>query len=306
MGQTVDPRFCARFGIPREAESVLASIIPLSEQRRIADFEKDLFNAADLRLIGLEADGLYRRGIINYADEGLFQLGSFYTLLDVFVVAEPEKYRIFPQETQAALDNWCFSAYYARLAIDPEERPSGDTVLTREEALQRVQTEDRQAYLANCDCRVLAGGHDDCEKPLRTCISFRSGINTIAHRGVSQPVTKDHAAQVIHDADAAGLIHTANENTICNCCTDCCYLSRARQKRDAALTARPGPFVRWPKVTRRIRTDWDKCAACGLCEERCPFHLFSVAERRVDDNQCIGCSLCVNTCPQKALSLEQE
>jgi ferredoxin len=288
----------------------LDNIVPLSEQCRIAELEKDLFDTADLRNAGLDAGDLYRRGLINLESEneqaGLFQLGTFYTLLDVFVVAEPEKYRAFDQETQAALDNWYFAAYYARLTLDPQQRPSGDTVLTREEVLMRVQTEERQAYLTNCDCRVLAGGHDDCDKPLRTCISFRSGINTIAHRGVSQPVTKEKAEQVIRDADAAGLIHTANENTICNCCTDCCYLSRARKKRDAVLADHNKPFLRWPKVTRRVRADWDKCASCGLCEERCPFHLFSVAEQRVDDGQCVGCSLCVNTCPQGALSLEEQ
>jgi ferredoxin len=302
-----DRKFCGRFHVPREAEPVLNRIVPLSEQRRIADIEKDLFDAEDLRLIGLQADDLYRRGLIDYADEdaGLFRLGGFYTMLDVFAVAEPERYRAFPRETQAALDDWYFSAYYARLDIDPQKRPSGDAVLTREEALSRVQTEERQAYLTNCDCRVLAGGYDGCEKPLRTCISFRSGVNTIAHRGVSRPVTKDQAMRVIRDADTAGLIHTANENTICNCCTDCCYLSRARQKRDAALAARNGPFLRWPKVARRVQADWGKCASCGLCEERCPFYLFSVSEQRVDGDRCIGCSLCVNTCPQGALSLKE-
>jgi ferredoxin len=291
--------------VPAEAEPALAAIVTPLEQRRIADFEKDVFTAGELERAGFDADALYRRGLINYTDDrtGLFTFNDFYTLLDVFVIAEPQKYRALDKEIQAALDTWYFAVYYARLSLEPDERPSGDAVLTREEALERIQNEERQAYLAHCDCRVLAGGYDGCEMPQLTCISFRSGINTIAHRGVSEPVSKSRAAQVIRDADNAGLIHTANANTICNCCTDCCYLSRARKKRDAELTMRGVPFLSWPKVSRRVRADWEKCTSCGLCEERCPFHLFSVTDRRVANARCIGCSLCVNTCPAGALSL---
>jgi ferredoxin len=303
-GQWVNRGFCIRFGVPAAAEPALHVLVAPSEQRLIADFGQDAFTAEEVGRTGLDAKALYRRGLVNYTDDRavLFTLSDFYTLLDVFVVAEPDKYRMLAKETQAALDKWYFSVYFARLTLDPEARPSEDAVLTREEALERVQNEERQAYLAHCDCRVLAGGYDGCEKPARTCISFRSGVNTIAHRGISEPIPKSRAAQVIADADSAGLIHTANANTICNCCTDCCYLSRARQKRDAALAARGVPFLSWPKVSRRVRTDWEKCASCGLCEERCPFHLFSVADKRVDEARCVGCSLCVNTCPSGALS----
>jgi ferredoxin len=307
-GQPDVRKFCVRFGAPAEAEPALDRIVNPAEQRRIADFKKDVFSAADLRNAGFSAGELYRRGIVSYADEGAghFRFSDFYTLLDVFVIAEPEKYRALPAETQAALDAWYFSAYYARLGVNPLERPSADAVLTRDEALRRVETEARQAFLAVCDCRVLAGGHNSCEKPLHTCISFRSGINTAAHRGVSSPVTKARAARVILDADDAGLIHTANEDSICSCCMDCCYLSRARKRRDAELSARGGTFLRWPKVSRRVRADWEKCISCGLCEERCPLRLFSVTARRVNAEQCAGCSLCVNTCPQGALSLETQ
>jgi ferredoxin len=305
-GQLVNRGFCIRFEVPVEAEPALHVLVALSEQRLIADFAEEMFTAEELGRAGLDAGDLYRRGLVNYTDDRavLFKFSDFYTLLDVFVVAEPEKYRALAKETQTALDKWYFSVYFARLHLDPDARPSEDAVLTREEALERVQNEERQAYLAHCDCRVLAGGYDGCEKPTRTCISFRSGVNTATHRGVSEPIPKSRAAQVIRDADDAGLIHTANANTICNCCTDCCYLSRARTKRDAALTARGVPFLSWPKAVRRVRADWEKCASCGLCEERCPFHLFSVADRRVDAARCIGCSLCVNTCPSGALSVE--
>jgi ferredoxin len=305
-GQAACREFCDKIGVPQEAEAALGVIVTPDEQRRIAGFEKGVFGAEYLRSAGFSAGDLYRRGVTSYADgdAGAFRFSDFYTLLDVFVIAEPEKYRTLPKETQAALDAWYFSAYYARLRIDPQERPSSDAVLTLDEALRRVETEAREAYLTNCDCRVLAGGYNGCEKPLHTCISFRSGVNTAAHRGLSKSVTKARAAQVLRDADGEGLIHTANEDTICNCCTDCCYLSRARKKRDAELSMRGGSFLHWPKVSRRVKADWEKCAGCGLCGERCPFRLFSVAERRVNDGQCVGCSLCASACPEGALSLD--
>jgi ferredoxin len=305
---SVDKRkFLTRFEAPAVAEAVIDSIVTPAEQRLIAQLDQALFSAEELRQAdaGASALTLYKRGIINYAETGddLFRFSDFYTRLDIFVISEHETYRAFTKEAQKNLDGWYFSVYYERLNRDPDERPSADAVLTREEAISHIDDEMRQAYLACCDCRVLSGGYNDCTAPLQTCISFRNGVNTIAHRGASKPISKDEAKRIIIEADNAGLMHTANQHTICNCCTDCCYLSRARKRRDAELEARR--YVSWPKVSKRIQADWENCIACGVCEKRCPFHLFAVVEERVDRARCIGCSLCVNTCPSGALSLER-
>jgi NAD-dependent dihydropyrimidine dehydrogenase PreA subunit len=310
-------KFLTRFEAPAQAEAVIDSIVTPAEQRLIAALDQELFSAKELRQagasagvdVGADADALaltlYKRGVINYAETGadLFRFSDFYTRLDVFVISEYETYRAFTKETQKNLDEWYFSVYYERLHRDPDERPSGDAVITCDEAVSRIEGELRQAYLACCDCRVLAGGYNDCAAPLQTCISFRNGVNTIAHRGISKPLSKDEAKRVVIDADNAGLMHTANQHTICNCCTDCCYLSRARKRRDAELDGQR--YASWPKVSKRIQAEWKNCVACGVCEERCPFHLFIVAEKRVDRARCIGCSLCVNTCPTGALFLER-
>jgi ferredoxin len=304
-------KFLTRFEAPAVAEAVIDTIVTPVEQRLIAQLDQKLFSAEELRRADADAPTLYKRGVINYAerDAGLFTFSDFYTRLDVFVIAEHETYRAFTKETQKSLDEWYFSVYYERLHRAPDERPSGDAVITRDEAVSRINGETRQAYLACCDCRILAGGYNGCAAPLQTCISFRNGVNTIAHRGVSKPISKDEAARIIIDADNAGLTHTANQHTICNCCLDCCYLSRARKRRDAELKARletqNAPYPSWPKVSKQIKADWENCAACGVCEERCPFHLFVVAEKRVDGARCIGCSLCVNACPNGALSLKR-
>jgi NAD-dependent dihydropyrimidine dehydrogenase PreA subunit len=299
--------FFTRFAVPAQAEMVIDQIVTPAEQRVIALLPPEPFSTEALYALneGVNLQSLYRRGIVNYADGGLFTFTDFYTRMEIFVVSEIEVYRAFTEETRKALDGWYFSAYYARLNIYPDKTPTDDAVLTKDETVLRVRNETRQAYLAYCDCRSLAADYNRCEAPLQTCISFRDGINTNAHRGVSKRITKDEAVKIILDADKAGLMHTANGHSICNCCTDCCYLSRARKRRAEELKPRRNIRPDWPKISKRVRVDWEKCAVCGLCEKRCPFHLFNTAEKRVDSEQCIGCSLCVNTCPKGALYLEK-
>jgi ferredoxin len=302
-------KFFARFAVPVQAEAVIDSIVTPAEQHLIAEFVRDFFSVEELYALDSQLDikTLYKRGIVNHAEDnaGLFKFSDFYTRMEIFVISEIKTYRTFTEETRRELDGWYFSAYYARLNINPDERPADDAVLTCDEAVLRIMGETRQAYLANCDCRSLASAYNHCVAPLQTCISFRDGKNTNAHRGISTRISKDEAVKIILDADKAGLMHTANGHSICNCCTDCCYLSRARKSRDRELKQRTMSYLSWPEISKRISVDWEKCAACGLCEDRCPFHLFITAEKRVDSDQCAGCSLCVNTCPTGALRLEK-
>jgi Pyruvate/2-oxoacid:ferredoxin oxidoreductase delta subunit len=254
----------------------------------------------------------YRRGVLSRADDGsagtapLFRAAGFYTLLDVFVMTERDAWLTFDAGIRRALDAWYFDTYYSRLDIQPGAGPTDDAVLTLDEALERVDSDVRQLYLAPCDCRSLSMVDNDCQKPLLTCLSWRDGLNTSAHRGVSTPVGKTEAKDVIRAADAAGLMHTANANTICNCCADCCYLSRARTRRNAELAAQAGVST-WPLQSNRIVFDAALCVNCGLCASRCPIGLFTQTDAGVNVHsaRCLGCGLCVNTCPVGALKLEE-
>lgn len=301
-------KFRNLFSVPPEVEAVIDIIVTPAEQNIIALTNKGIFSAEELSVFapGADANTLYKRGILNICEtnEKMFSLADFYTRLDVFVVSEHEKYMAFPKEIQKALDSLYFELYYSRLKIDSIERPSADETVTSDEALSIIDKETRQAYLAYCDCRVLAANYSECGAPLQTCLSFRNGLNTMAHRGISKPVSKDEAKRTVIEADNAGLMHTANGNTICNCCADCCYLSRARNRRNRELDFHSKNYASWPKTTKRVCADWEKCAACGICETRCPFHLFKIEEKVIDSGKCIGCSLCVNSCPQDALRLE--
>jgi Pyruvate/2-oxoacid:ferredoxin oxidoreductase delta subunit len=358
-------QFCARFGVPSVAETVIDLIVTPAEQAVILALPEETFSSEDAAAIAANiaahhsapllvgegalpagksalpagegallagegalsagksalpasysgesfAVGAYRRGIINRADSGdtsheKYRVADFYTRLDVFAITERETCRAFDTEIRRAIDAWYFDTYYRRLTISSDVAPGDDAVLTLDEAIALIENETRQVYVTNCDCRSLAQGlFGACDKPLRTCISYRAGLNSGAHRGFALPVSKNEAKQVLFDTDKAGLIHTGNAHGICNCCTDCCYQSRARARRNAELGGHA--TVSWPRQTKAARQA-DTCINCGVCVTRCPFGLFSRdgGAVRLDTARaarfCVGCGLCVNACPSKALSL---
>lgn len=54
----------------------------------------------------------------------------------------------------------------------------------------------------------------------------------------------------------------------------------------------------WPSL--RLRTQPDRCAACGVCDDHCPMSLevsTMVRSGRMDDPECILCGTCVDMCP---------
>jgi Pyruvate/2-oxoacid:ferredoxin oxidoreductase delta subunit len=304
------------FGIPEldALDAHLEMIISPSDQRAIFDIARQGEEIGENDYPGTHT--LYRRGILDIAsncasnDMGAhrFRLSGFYTRLDVFVLSELELWRTLPRELRSALDSWYFNAYYARLPIDSSHPATEDAVLTLNETLSFIEREEREPYLVNCDCRALAQElwTQRCEKPLETCITFKNGPNTSAHRGIARRVSKADACDVIRRADDAGLIHRANAGTICNCCMDCCYLSRAEERRNREIRFYENPLAAaWPLQNKRVELQDARCVSCGRCVERCPRGLFEAhgGQIAVDVVRCIGCGLCVNTCMAGALSL---
>jgi Pyruvate/2-oxoacid:ferredoxin oxidoreductase delta subunit len=308
--------FLEKFGVPPAAYPVIDFIVTPAEQAICAGIKRGVFAAADVQRVIEDGENAaaftataYRRGLFNLEnrEQGLYRLSDFYHRLDVFVVSETERYRSFDGAVKRAINDWYFDAYYTSLNIAPDRRPTEDAVVTREEALAVIRGETRQAFLAPCDCRSLqAGLEESCGKPVRTCISWRSGDNTFSDRGLSKPITKDEALRIVTEADAAGLMHTANPNGLCNCCSDCCFLSRGRVRRNAELRGNgDGSFLAWPAAGKAVQFSQEDCVGCGACLSRCPFGLFTQKNGKaaVDRNRCVGCGLCVNTCPANALTL---
>ena len=239
----------------------------------------------------------YRHGVISYTDESItsYKLGDFYDFLDIYAISQQERYRALPKKDQKILADWAFDTYYSRLNPDLTVRPSNDEVLPLEEMLALIEErKDMPVYLNYCDCKSLNG---DCGKPKQVCITYRDGVNSYVHRGLSKKITAEEAKQVVIEADKAGLMHTISGMSICNCCDDCCYVFRSQQRR--------GSLGFWPKTEHIISWNGKKCVHCGLCVRRCMMNVFAKSGDRItiDTTKCVGCGICATACPKKALEL---
>ncbi|WP_017210441.1 4Fe-4S binding protein [Clostridium beijerinckii] len=295
--------FIRKFQIPEVAYPFINKIFTKEEIEFVGKMDEHTFTKKDIEKIIYENSdefikNSYRRGVISLVDEetSTYKIANFYSRLDIFSISEQEVYRSIPKEEQLALDAWYFNVYYDGLDHDFSVRPTEDEILPLNKVLELIDTQDRPVYLNYCDCRSLRG---ECGKPTKTCITYRNGINTFAHRGLSEEIDKERAKEVVKNADKKGLMHTVNSNGICNCCGDCCYLFRSQKKRNSSGF--------WPKTNQIIEVDSDKCIKCGACIKRCHFEVFTKVDGVIesDISKCVGCGMCSNSCPTKALKLQE-
>ena len=164
---------------------------------------------------------------------------------------------------------------------------------------------EKQSFCAvtHCSCRGIKQAMDDgCGLSLETCFHFGSTGRYLADEGMARPVALDELPDMLLAAHREGLVHTVDNmagrlNTICNCCGCCCIFLETKNKL-GFHTISTSDYV--------ASVDSEACAACGLCEKRCPMHavgLFEDSEARVDEARCIGCGVCTPTCPTGAVTL---
>lgn len=302
------PSFVTTFAVPDVAVEVIERFVSPVEVALVGHFREQPFSTADAATV-LEAstgdawgeervrevlDSAYRRGVLRIVEgsQDLFRAGTFAECLEFMVVGRPDEYDSLDVGLRASLDEWCFATYLDSLG--PDKRPTSDRVATLDEVLVSIDAEEREIWLNTCDCAVLAGR---CDRPRQTCITYRSGINTTSHRGLSRRLTKSEAKDVVRAANAAGLMQTVNDHGICNCCTDCCYLFRAQAARASTSV--------WPASESVASIDASLCIECGLCVERCPFGIFELKDEGLAATLelCRGCGLCAETCPTEAIAM---
>lgn len=165
--------------------------------------------------------------------------------------------------------------------------------------------------VGNCFCRhyhQLLGDECKIHAPLETCFTFGKSARHVVQQGFARKITKEEAIKILRETEEVGLIHKAfhngsdinrEENSICNCCKDCC---------DTFNLWRMGatPMVNSTNYLSII--DQDLCSGCGTCVDRCPVDAIILnddnkAERNAD--YCIGCGICAHFCPESAISLQE-
>ncbi len=165
--------------------------------------------------------------------------------------------------------------------------------------------------VGHCFCRnynTILGHECELNAPFEVCFTFgKSARHTIA-QGFARPISKDEAKAKMRQCEEVGLVHKAfhngsninkDENSICNCCKDCC---------DTFTLWRKGAVPMVNSTNYLSLIDAEQCTGCGICVERCPVDAISlndddVAERV--EEYCIGCGICARFCPEGAISLQE-
>lgn len=320
-------------GLPQGRSFTVEEAIPLLVKTAGREVDKDEANPM-LRLAYErgQLDLLSEDGPVHY------QMADFFTFLDVFATGEPARWAALPVGIRRALDDAYLTRYVEGFTKSPERSAAGgslapwaeedgaeagqrhgeqaskwempyteDEVLPVDEVVERILADGRPLYLSPCDCRALhghalePGGLDSLsgDRTEPVCLSYRTAPGSFASRGLSRRITREEGAAIVRAADRDGLVHTANPGGICNCCTDCCYLLRGRE--------RLGTGDAWPIVRYKAVLDEAACTGCGICETRCPFGALTLPAAgetaRFVREKCLGCGLCTSTCPAGALAL---
>ena len=171
-----------------------------------------------------------------------------------------------------------------------------------EEVLRGAET----IVLQDCGCKVERG---NCDAPRDVCLSIDEAADYEGDSARYHPrkINLDEALDALRRSHEAGLVHLAytmkgddTPKIICSCCPCCCHT--------LAGLLRFGLAPHVLKSDQVSETDVGACAACGVCEGRCPFGARRISDRELlfDDEQCFGCGLCVSTCRTGAIRLVEK
>jgi Pyruvate/2-oxoacid:ferredoxin oxidoreductase delta subunit len=154
-----------------------------------------------------------------------------------------------------------------------------------------------------CPCRLsrwIAEPGEHCNHLLDACIHTGDLSRWCVKHGMARELTFEETVELLQKCNKNGLVQTLNiQNSICNCCNDCCVIFRAREGAQKSFI--PSPYL--PLLEE------EACDGCAKCEDRCPVNAIEADEEAetifLDKDTCIGCGICVTACSPKALSLTE-
>jgi ferredoxin len=291
---------------PNEAELLLK----LSESKRSIDELSGLLSLPQMT-VESKVNSLFVRGFLKKKKDGevYYSTKPFQSIVDSYLsegrAGSLGKY-------VAALATNRLEAHARRGRADPY--PEGKVLPVPEAVLERVSIvlpfetainileKARSFSLRDCECRMT---YKNCDNPLRTCLGLDEFSDELVERGVAEEISLDEAKEVLHLADAHGLVHQVLYTDwlqgevfdLCSCCTCCCLYLRTMIDYGVKHHIAKSGLV--------ANVDPEKCTGCGICVERCIFEARKIENGKsyVVEENCYGCGLCTTTCPTGASKL---
>jgi len=191
------------------------------------------------------------------------------------------------------------------IVIDKELEVPEEKIISAQKVEEIIQKFDEIA-VGHCYCRHFRDLVDESCKQTdmrENCFTFGKSARYTTEQGFARMISKEEAIDILKKSEKDGLVHKAyhpnmdfkrEEDSICNCCSDCCGQSKN-------ITSNMSNFI--------AQVDHELCTGCGTCVEKC----YSGAKELNDEGKaetleerCIGCGICAAFCPEGAISLVEK
>ena len=164
-------------------------------------------------------------------------------------------------------------AKYRTIPVDGTiEVEEGDRrILPNDDVMNLLETRWSYYSVSPCVCAVrynLDPASHECEYHLERCLHMDDLGRYIVRNGMGREITLEEAKEICRVSANAGLVHSLNpptqagNDTVCNCCPDCCYSMVWHNKFGDETSLLESNYI--------ATIDTKKCIGCGECVKVCP------------------------------------